>query len=201
MIAKRVYKILSKIRYFKEDIVNNFIFKIMGVNVTGKPKNIRGIVTIRSNCKGSISLGGNITIMSGKKYNIIGNDFRTVFRTIQNGKIVLGNNVGISNSTIVSAEAVTIEDNVMIGGNCQIFDTDFHPIAYSDRLEHDADGGKSKSIRIKEGAFIGANSMVLKGVTIGRHSVIGAGSVVTKDVPDGEIWAGNPAIYIRKVSE
>lgn len=201
MIVKRVYKIFSKIRYFREDVVNNFIFKIMGVNVTGKPKNIRGIVTIRSCCKGSISLGSNVTIMSGKKYNIIGNDFRTVFRTLQNGKIVLGSNVGISNSTIVSAEAVTIEDNVMIGGNCQIFDTDFHPIAYSDRLEHDADGGKSKPIQIKEGAFVGANSMILKGVTIGRHSVIGAGSVVTKDVPDGEIWAGNPAVCIRKVSE
>ena len=55
----------------------------MGVNMEGKPKNIRGVVTIRSNCKGSITLGSNVTIMSGKKYNIIGNDFRTVFRTLQ----------------------------------------------------------------------------------------------------------------------
>lgn len=201
MITKKVYRILSEIRYLREDVVNKFIFKIMGVNVTGKPKNIRGIVTIRSSRKGSINLGNNVTIMSGKKYNIIGNDFRTVFRTLRNGKIELGSNVGISNSTIVSAETVIIEDNVMIGGNCQIFDTDFHPIAYLDRLEHDAEGGKSKPIRIKEGAFIGANSMILKGVTIGRRSVIGAGSVVAKDVPDGEIWAGNPAVCIRKVRE
>ena len=175
MIIKQVYKTFSEMRYLREDMINKFIFKIMGVNMEGKPKNIRGVVTIRSNCKGSITLGSNVTIMSGKKYNIIGNDFRTVFRTLQNGKIEIGNNVGISNSTVVSVESVTIEDNVMIGGNCQIFDTDFHPIAYSDRLEHDSEGGKSKPIRIMEGAFIGANSMILKGVTIGRHSVIGAG--------------------------
>ena len=109
-------------RYLREDMINKFIFKIMGVNMEGKPKNIRGVVTIRSNCKGSITLGSNVTIMSGKKYNIIGNDFRTVFRTLQNGKIEIGNNVGISNSTVVSVKSVTIEDNVMIGGNCQIFD-------------------------------------------------------------------------------
>ena len=200
-MMKQVYKVLSAIRYFREDVVNQLLFKITGVAVMGKPKNIRGIVTIRSGYKGSITIGSNVTIMSGKKYNIIGNDFRTVFRTLQNGEIILGNNVGIANSTIVSASSVTIEDNVMIGGNCQIFDTDFHPIAYSERMEHDAEGGKSKPIRIREGAFIGANSMILKGVTIGRHSVIGAGSVVAKDIPDGEIWRGNPAVYIGKVKE
>lgn len=199
MLIKNIYRTLSKIRYFKEDIFNRFIFKIMGVNVLGSPKNIRGIVTIRSAQKGSITLGNHITIMSGKKYNIIGNDFRTVFRTIQNGKIVLGDNIGISNSTIVSANSIIIEDNVMIGGNCQIFDTDFHPITYFDRIEHDIEGGVSKPILIREGAFIGANSMILKGITIGKHSVIGAGSVVTKDVPDGQVWAGNPAKYIKHI--
>ena len=58
---------------------------------------------------------------------------------------------------------------------------------------------KTKPILIKEGAFIGAQSIILKGVTIGKHSVVGAGSVVTKDIPDGEIWGGNPAVFIRKV--
>lgn len=60
-------------------------------------------------------------------------------------------------------------------------------------------GGKTKPVIIKDGAFIGTDCIILKGVTIGEKSVIGAGSVVTKSVPDGEIWAGNPAKFIRKV--
>lgn len=157
-------------------------------------------MTIRSCRKGSIVLGNEITINSDKRYNIIGNDYRTVLRTIQNGRIVIGNNVGISNSSIISASEVAIEDYVMIGGNCQIFDTDFHPIAFTMRMDIDALGGVTKPIRIKKGAFIGANCMILKGVTIGERAVIGAGSVVSKDVPDDEIWAGNPARFIKKVT-
>lgn len=55
----------------------------------------------------------------------------------------------------------------------------------------------AKSIYIEDGAFIGGNSIILKGVKIGKNSVVGAGSVVTRDIPDGEIWAGNPARKIR----
>jgi acetyltransferase-like isoleucine patch superfamily enzyme len=57
----------------------------------------------------------------------------------------------------------------------------------------------TKPVVIRDGAFIGAHTIVLKGVTIGERSVVGAGSVVTKDIPDGEIWAGNPARFIRKL--
>ena len=80
----------------------------------------------------------------------------------------------------------------------KIWDTDFHSLDYEDRINEDR-YIKSKPIRVCEGAFIGACSIILKGVTIGRHSIIGAGSVVTKDVPDGEIWAGNPAQFIRRI--
>ena len=52
---------------------------------------------------------------------------------------------------------------------------------------------------IKDNAFIGAHSIILKGVTIGENSIIGAGSVVTKSVPDNQIWAGNPARFIRNI--
>ena len=55
-----------------------------------------------------------------------------------------------------------------------------------------------KPVRIKSGAWIGGHSIILKGVTIGKNSVIGAGSIVTHDIPDNEVWAGNPAKYIKK---
>lgn len=84
----------------------------------------------------------------------------------------------------------------MIGSGTKIFDTDFHSVLYEDRLNGDRNV-TSAPVHICEGAFIGACSIILKGVTIGKHSVIGAGSVVTKDVPDNEIWAGNPAKYVK----
>ena len=55
------------------------------------------------------------------------------------------------------------------------------------------------NVRIKENAFLGANTIITKPVTVGKCSVVGAGSVVTKDIPDYEIWAGNPARFIKKI--
>ena len=75
----------------------------------------------------------------------------------------------------------------------KIYDNDFHSVEYSNRMSRPDTHIRRGKILIKEGAFIGAHSIILKNVTIGKRSVIGAGSVVTKDVPDGEIWAGNPA--------
>lgn len=80
-----------------------------------------------------------------------------------------------------------------------ICDTDFHSIEYAYRIEKPDSHVKTAPIFIGEGAFIGARSIILKGVNIGKHSVIGAGSVVTKNVPDNEIWAGNPARFIREL--
>lgn len=105
----------------------------------------------------------------------------------------------MSNSTIVSHEQVIIDDFVMLGGSCKIYDTDFHSLDFDNRMKKPDPDIKSKPVHIKQGAFIGAHSIILKGVTIGEKSIIGAGSVVTKSVPDGEIWAGNPAKFIRKV--
>ena len=61
------------------------------------------------------------------------------------------------------------------------------------------EGGVTKPVLIKEGAFVGAQTIVLKGVIIGKESIVGAGSVVTKSIPDGEIWGGNPAKFIRRI--
>lgn len=179
--------------------MNRIIFLLTGVVVKGNSYTIRGILTIRSRGKESIILGDKFTIHSGKRYNIIGNDYRTVFRTIQNGTIIIGNHVGISNSALVSASRIVIEDNVMIGGNCRIYDTDFHSIIACKREFCDEKGGETIPITIQKGAFIGADTIILKGVTIGERAVVGAGSVVTKDIPHDEIWGGNPAHFIKKL--
>ena len=147
----------------------------------------------------SIVIGDFFTANSGLKYNPIGGDTSCIFRTMNNGKIIIGDHVGLSNCTIVSVQSVEIGNHVMIGGSVKIYDTDFHWIDYEKRIQ--TSGAAEKPVIIKEGAFIGAHSIILKGVTIGERAVIGAGSVVTKDVPDDEIWAGNPAGFIKKANE
>ena len=84
-------------------------------------------------------------------------------------------------------DGITIEDDVFLGPNVT-FTNDKYPRSkvYPDEFAH---------ILVKRGASIGANATILCGVTIGRNAMIGAGSVVTKDVPDGEMWFGNPAVY------
>lgn len=147
----------------------------------------------------NVTFGDDCRINSGREFNVIGGDTQCSFVCQKSGQIEIGNRVGISNSTIVSFSKVTIEDCVLIGGGCKIYDSDFHSIDFEHRMQRPDTHIKTKSILIKEGAFIGAQSIILKGVTIGKHSVVGAGSVVTKDIPDGEIWGGNPAVFIRKV--
>lgn len=193
-------KILLALRRVRSDLSNALIFKIYHVKIQKPVGHIEGTIAIRSEKKGSIQIGQKAELRSGKSYNMIGGDTRLILRTIGNGQILIGSHVGISNSALVSAAKITIEDNVMIGGSCKIWDTDFHSTKYEMRIRDKDTDYMSIPIHIKKGAFIGGNSIILKGVTIGEKSIVGAGSVVTKDIPDGEIWAGNPAKFIKRVN-
>ena len=105
--------------------------------------------------------------------------------------VVIGNNVTVK-CGVQLWDGMTIEDNAFIGANVT-FTNDKYP-----RSKQSFD---LLLITIKEGASIGAGSVVLGGVTIGENAMIGAGSVVTKDVPAGELWVGNPATFVRKIAE
>ena len=86
-------------------------------------------------------------------------------------------------------EDITLEDNVGLTAGVKIVTHYFHP------GDHHYTRGK---VHICERAYLGMNVLVIKPVRIGVNSVVGAGSVVTKDIPDGEVWAGNPARFICK---
>lgn len=189
---------MKSIRMFYEKMINKIMFAYFGVKIEGQPGKIEGIVTVRSQHKSTITIGKGIQLRAGKKYNMIGGDTRLILRTYRGGSIRIGQNVGISNSALVSMNHIEIEDNVMIGGSCKIWDTDFHSLNSNERMDEYDTHINSAPIHIKKGAFIGANTIILKGVMIGEKSIIGAGSVVTKDIPDGQIWAGNPARYIKE---
>ena len=147
---------------------------------------------------GEFSIGNNVHVISKETLNPIGGG-RTVLQSLGNGKISIGNNVGLSHAILCARESITIEDNVLIGGGVKIYDNDFHSVEYEYRMEKPDTHIRKGPVVIREGAFVGAHSIILKNVTIGRRSIVGAGSVVTKDIPDGEIWAGNPATCLRKI--
>lgn len=167
----------------------------------GNKVHFRGCVffkTVGRNKKSSIVIGNNVNINSSLSADPIGGDTRTILYTRHDGVIKIGDGVGLSNTTIVAESFVVIGEYTNIGGSTKIYDTDFHSIDSRVRLNGDKDI-KSSPVTIGERVFIGGHCLILKGVTIGNDSVIGAGSVVTKDVPSGEIWAGNPARFIRKI--
>lgn len=102
----------------------------------------------------------------------------------------IGNNVTIKCGVQVW-DGITIEDNVFVGSNVS-FTNDRHPHTKNANW-------KLEQTTIKRGASIGAGSSILCGVTIGEYALIGIGSVVTHDVPAGEVWVGNPARFFKKV--
>jgi acetyltransferase-like isoleucine patch superfamily enzyme len=121
--------------------------------------------------------------------------------TKPSGTITIGDNVQMSNTLIYAQVSVTIEDYVMIGGGVQVFDNDFHSISFDERMLKGDNKVRWKPVTIKRGAFIGANVIILKGVEVGEKSIVGAGSVVTRSIPPGQIWAGNPAQFIKSIEE
>ena len=94
--------------------------------------------------------------------------------------------------------SITLGNNVYLGGNVKIYDTDFHPLDFKQRI-YTNNPGKALPITLSDNVFVGAHTIILKGVTIGQNSIIWAGSVVTKSIPANEIWGGVPAKFIRKI--
>jgi acetyltransferase-like isoleucine patch superfamily enzyme len=112
-------------------------------------------------------------------------------------------------SVIDCALSVTLESDVLVSYGCTIADADNHSVfpeyrvndllTWMDGRRHDWSHTEMAPIRISRGAWIGARSIILKGVTIGAGAVVGMGSVVTKDVPPRTVVVGNPARVIREI--
>lgn len=146
---------------------------------------------------GELVIGSHFKCNNKVKSNSIGLIQPCVFNISTSGsRIVIGDNVGISGSTICATTSVTIGNNVLIGSGCLITDSDAHPLDWQDRRKDRNENTKKAPVVIGNDVFIGARSIILKGVTIGDRAIIGAGSVVSKDVPADSVVAGNPARII-----
>ncbi len=109
--------------------------------------------------------------------------------------VEVGDNTSFSNNVqIISETSVTIGASCLLGDAVLILDSDFHNITPSGRH---SEPGRTSRISIEDNVFIGSRVIILKGVTIGRNSVVGAGSVVVRSIPPNVIAAGNPTKVIR----
>ena len=152
--------------------------------------------------RGKLFIGSNFKCNNKLLSNSIGLIQPCIFNIVTPGsRLIIGDNVGISGSTIKATKLVKIGNGVMIGSGCLIADSDSHPIHYEDRMADNHHKTKSNPIIIEDNVFIGARSIILKGVTIGEGAVIGAGSVVSKTVPPFSICAGNPAKVLKYLEQ
>lgn len=146
---------------------------------------------------GKFFFGNNLII------NTIGVDIFTNSHIVvcQNAVLSIGNNSGITSTAIYCAEKIEIGNYVNIGAGCLVMDTNFHSTNWEIRMDRKKDiiNAKTAPVKIDDFVFIGARSIICKGVHIGEKSLVAAGSVVVKDIPAGELWGGNPAKFIKKI--
>ncbi|MBD2260787.1 acyltransferase [Pseudanabaena sp. FACHB-2040] len=127
----------------------------------------------------------------------------------ENASISIGHRSFV-NGVLIAAQSIDVGNDVLISWNVTVVDHDSHSIVFSQRSQDAVDWLTSKKdwtpvkiapVKICDKAWVGFNSIILKGITIGEGAVIGAGSVVTKDIPAWTVAAGNPARVIREMSE
>lgn len=161
-------------------------------------------VSIKRNCKfrgktkfrllpnTSITIGSNCSFNSSHNSNLIGIYTPCMFSTIEKGaQIDIGDKCGFSGTVIASALYIKLGNNVRCGANTLITDSDWHTDDYRT--------GANKPVIIENNVWLGYGVKVLKGVHIGENSLIGAGSIVTKDIPANVIAAGNPCKIIKTI--
>jgi len=156
----------------------------------------------------------------GKKYLTVGDDSMLSCNIIfesQDGEVIIGDRVFIGASTIISRTRVEFENDIFVAWGTYFYDHDSHSLDFRERqkdiqqqiTDHKAgrnfienknwDVVNSRPIKICSNAWIGLNCIILKGVTIGEGAIVGAGSVVTKDVPAWTVVAGNPAVVVKEI--
>lgn len=186
---------------------NRILLYLAGVEY-GKNLQIFNNIYIYVHERAKVKIGNNFVFSSGMCHNPISRNIKGSIHVPENGVLVIGNNVGISSACIRVKEKIVIGNNVLIGSDSIVLDTDAHNLDYRIRMSKEKINGVSKDcftaasspITIEDNVLIGTRCIILKGVTIGARSIIGSGSVVTKNIPPDCIAAGNPCKVIKQIN-
>lgn len=155
------------------------------------------IIDIRKGSK--LYIGNGVMLNSRNKgYHINLHSPVKLFADREGAVIRIGDNTRIHGTCIHAYQSVVIGNGCLIAGNCQIIDSNGHEMLFSNVEDRINTVGKSKPVVIEDNVWIGANSIVLPGVRIGRGSVISTNSVVVRDISPMVVAGGNPAIIIKE---
>lgn len=191
--------ILIKISFQTSSLKSKFSLFFQGCKY-GKKFRTSGLCYFKAFKTNSIIISDNVTLLSNHRTNRIGLTSPVSLQTFENGTIKIGNYTGASSVSISSRSKILIGDYCKIGANVKIFDHDYHSLdPFIRSTNKDISNVKSSPILIGNHVFIGTNSIILKGVTIGDYAIIAAGSVVTNDVPNNQIWGGNPSKFLKEI--
>ena len=165
----------------------------------------RNIRATEGQLYGNVDFSITGTFKHGKKLILNGNGIglSTLCKItiIPSAKLIIGDYCGISQSSIHCKNEIVIGNYVNIGADSLIMDSNFHSLDWKIRASsEDTKNCISKPIHIEDHVFIGARSVICKGVTIGARSIIASGSVVTKSVPVDCIAGGNPCQVIKQIN-
>ena len=193
----RTFNPVRTVRYMFSRLQGRIALRAAGAT-SGAGLNAIGAPQVNRHPGSTIRLGRHVSLISKTFATALGVNHPVVLRTLAaDAQIKIGDRVGISGGSICAARFIEIGDDTMLGANVTIADTDFHSLYPAYRAGHTHPTIGIAEVRIGKRVFIGTNSLVLKGVNVGDNSVIGGGSVVTKDIPENCIAAGNPCKVIR----
>lgn len=201
----KIYKTYAKYRTNILNSVNwrwsRFMMKVYGITY-GKNLIVQGVLDLQIGKDVYIVIGDSCTFKSGRGLNPLSRNIKGSISVEDNAVLLIGNNCGFSSVCLWSHQSIKIGNNVNIGADTIIMDSDAHSLSYLDRrdIETDLNHKVDKPIIIDDDVLIGTRCIVLKGVHIGARSIIGSGSVVVKNIPEDCIAAGNPAKVIRKIN-
>jgi acetyltransferase-like isoleucine patch superfamily enzyme len=196
-------KLLKAINAFRRYLINSLWLteaRLRGIQL-GQRVVLNGRPYLYRARNSHITIGDQVCLNTSLRSNPLGCARPVSLRTTAPGaEIILGPRVGLSSTAVCAALRIEIGEGTFVGADAMIFDNDFHaPVGEWGWGPPAPDN--PRPIKIGRGAFIGTRALILKGVTIGDRAIIGAGAVVTKDVPAHYIAVGNPARVFPQKSQ